>query len=147
MARSAVNYIYDSDLSFRDPSAVAITANGATLVGAIPLDKLDKARGDQRDKLGAQAYALVIAVSASDTLDGDETYVFTVQIGATGAAAQLVATIPVTGALGQYVILLDAETLEKQDADHAEIELNLTIDDGAANTASITFGAWLALHA
>jgi hypothetical protein len=147
MARSAVNYIYDSDLSFRDPSAVAITANGATLVGAIPLDKLDKARGDQRDKLGAQSYAVVITISAMDTADGDETYTFSVQIGATGAAAQLVATLPVTSSTGQWVILLDAETLEKQDSDHAEIELNLTIDDGVANTASITFGAWLALHA
>ncbi len=145
MAKSAVTYIYDDDSSFRAPGSVAITADGATVVGALPLDKLDKSRGDQLDKLGAEAYAVVIVISDMDTGDGDETYTFDVQVGATGAAATVVGSVVVTSAIGQWVILLDAETIEKLDSDHEEIELNLVIDDGAANTASITFAAWLYL--
>ncbi len=145
MAKSAITYLYDAGTSFRAPGSVAITADGATVVGVLPLDKLDKSRGDQRDKLGAQAYAVVIAISDMDTGDGDEVYTFGVEVGDTGAAATVVGSVLVTGLSGQVVILLDAETIEKLDADHAEIELNLVIDDGGANTASITFAAWLAL--
>ncbi len=137
MARSAINYIFDFDTSFRDPGSVAVVANTETV---LPLDKLTKSRGDQLDKLGAQAYAVVIAVSAMTTVD--ETYVFTINVGATGSEDTTeVGTITVTGT-GQWVVLLDAETIEKLDADHEGMELDLVV---AGSNPSITFAAWLAL--
>ncbi len=137
MARSAINYIYDDDTAFRAPGSVAVTANAATV---LPLDKLDKSRGDQLNKLGAQAYAVVIAISALTTVD--ETYVFTLNVGDTGAGGTTaVGAVTVTGT-GQWVVLLDAETIEKLDADHAEIELDLVV---AGSNPSITFAAWLYL--
>jgi hypothetical protein len=139
MAKSAVTYIYDADTSFRAPGSAAVIANVASV---LPLDKLTKSRGDQLNKLGAQSYAVVIAVSAHDFGDANETYVFTVNVGDTGAGGTTaVGTVTVTGT-GQWVVLIDAETIEKLDANHAEIELDLVV---GGTTPSITFAAWLAL--
>ena len=79
MATSKVTYIYDAGNSFRAPGSVAITSTA--IVGELALDKLTGARGDMRDKLGAQRYNVVIAISANDDADGDETYVFAGQVG------------------------------------------------------------------
>ncbi len=139
MATSKVTYIYDDDNSFQAPGVAG--DNTTKIVGVLPLDKLTGARGDMRNKLGAQTYAIVIAVSASDDGDADETYVFDAQVGAVGSPSTKVGEFAVPrGSVGQFVMMLDANTIEALDADHAEIELNVTI--GGA-TPLITFGAWL----
>jgi len=139
MANSTVTKIYESDLAFRAPGLAAVTATAS--VGTLALDKLDKVRpSDQRNKLGAEAYEIVIAVSAIDLSDDDETYVFTAEVGATGAAATKVGEITVVGT-GQYILKLDAQSIENVDTDLEEIELVLTV---GGTTPSITFASWLA---
>lgn len=140
MARSEVNYIYEADTAFRGPGEAALTASGE--VGTFALDKLSKAReGDQKNKLGAEGYAIVIAVSAADVADGDETYVFDIEVQAAGGANAVTAmTFPVVGA-GQHVVALDSHTLEKLSADREELALNLTV---GGTTPSIEFAAWVA---
>lgn len=138
MARSEVNKLYDAETAFRAPASVAITATA--VIGELALDKMVATRGDQKDKLGAQGYEVVLAVSALETGNGDEVYTFDVQVGAAGAAATVVGTL-IVDAVGQFVIALDAATIEKLDADHEAIELNLTVAGVVA--PSITFAAWL----
>lgn len=134
---SAINFIYDADNAFRAPGQAAITATTADM--RLPLDKLDKVRGARRNELGAQTYRAVIAVEEVDGVNGDETYAFAVNVGAAGATATKVGEITV-GSTGQYVVMLDAQTVEKMDADRAEIELTATL---GGTTPSIKFAAWL----
>ena len=139
--KSVVNRIYESDLAFRAPGSAAVTASGA--IGTIALDKLDKVRpSDQRNKLGAESYEIVIVVSALDTGNADETYTFTAEVGAAGAAATVVGTLAVVGT-GQYVLQLDAQSLENVDTDLEELELNLTV---GGTTPSITFSSWVSFN-
>jgi hypothetical protein len=138
MARSEVNYIYDAEMAFRAPGSAAVTADG--VIGAKPLDKMDKVRpGFRRNKLGAEGYKVVFAVEELATAGGDEVYTFAVEVGPEGAAATKVGEITV-GETGQYVLALDAHTIEKMDADHEEIELNIDVTGVAP---SIKFAAWI----
>lgn len=141
MARSEVNYIYDAESAFRAPASAAVTAAGA--IGTLALDKMVNVRpGSNRNKLGAEEYKLVLAVSAVATPAAEE-YNFTVEVGAAGAASTVVAGPINVTETGQYVIMLDAATIEKLDADHAEIELNLGFIAAPTTNESITFSAWL----
>lgn len=135
--RSEVNYIYDAEMDFRAPGSAAVTAT--TTFGPLKLDKMTSGRGMLKNKLGAEGYDVVIAVSALDTTTGDETYTFSVEVGAAGAAATKVGEVKVTKK-GQTVLKLDAHTIEKLDADRVDIELVATL---AGTTPSITFAAWL----
>ena len=140
MARSEVNYIYEADTAFRGPGESALTASGE--VGTFALDKMVNARsGDQKNKLGAEGYAIVIAVEDINLADADETYVFDIEVQAAGGVnAVTAATFPVVST-GQHVISLDAHTLEKLSVDREELSLNLTV---GGTTPSITFAAWVA---
>lgn len=141
MARSEVSYTYDADLAFRTPGSAAVTATAS--VGEIALDKLVNAReGDQKNKLGAEMYDIVIAISALDTADADETYQFDAVVGPAGLAGAVTAGSVSAVGDGQYVIKLDGHTLEKLSADRESIGLNLTV---GGTTPSVTFSAWLAL--
>lgn len=147
MARSEVSYTYDADTAFRAPGSAAVTASAE--IGTVALDKMANARsGDQKNKLGAEFYDVVIVVESSDAADTDETYTFNVEIQGTGGANAAVAgalAVP-AGVAGQYVIKLDGHTLEKLSgaADRVELALNLAV---TGTTPSITFGAWLAYGA
>jgi hypothetical protein len=135
---SEVTYIYDAANAFRAPGSAALTATG--VVGTVALDKLVNVRpSSQRNKLGARGYDIVIAVQTIKTSAGDEVYTLRLETGVAGAPATVVGSVVVT-APGQYVICLDARTIEKLDANHEVLELNMT----AAGTApSIKFTAWL----
>lgn len=140
MARSEVNYIFDAETAFRAPGAAAVTAAG--VIGEVALDKMVNVRPSaQKNKLGAESYDVVIAVSAA-AFPGAEEYTFNVETGAAGAAATVVGSVKITGT-GQYVIKLDAETIEKMDADHAALELNLALADVPTTNESVTFAAWV----
>ena len=163
MARSAVNYTYEADLAFRTPAensspltasagvdpatSGATFANGSGGLDLATLDKMVNAReGDQKNKLGSEFADVVIAISAVDVADTDETYVFNVYAGATGdnAAGALVGTLNfAAGAAvaGQYVIKLDMNTVELLDADREEIYLDAVL---GGTSPSIEFSAWLA---
>ncbi len=138
--RSIVNRIYEADLAFRAPGSVAVTA-GAVIGSPIKLDKMAAMRtGAQRNKLASQSYEIVVVVSALDRTTGDETYTFTVETGGASPAVKVAELTGITKA-GQYVITIDAATIEALDATHTHIELNLAV---AGTTPSITFAAWLA---
>ena len=140
MARSEVSYTYDADTDFRAPGSVAVTATGE--IGVLALDKMVNARdGDQKNKLGAEVYDVVIVVEALDDADADETYTFDVEVQAVGGGSPVTAGALAVVGTGQYVIKLDGHSLEKLSADRGELALNVTI---AGTTPSITFSAWLA---
>lgn len=133
-----INRIYEADMAFAVPGTTDTTTG---VVGAVALDKMSKLRpGDQRNKLGAEGYDIVIAVSALATAAADETYTFSAEVGAAGAAETEVGRVTVNGT-GQFILALDAATIEALDEDREEIELNLTV---AGVAPSITFAAWLA---
>ena len=142
MARSEVNYIYEADTAFRAPALAAVTASGE--VGTFALDKMVNAReGDQKNKLGAEGYVIVLAVEAAADGGADEVYTFDVEVQAAGGGNAVTAgsiSVP-RGVTGQYVFGLDAHTLEKLSADREELALNLTV---GGTTPSITFAAWVA---
>jgi len=140
MARSEVSYTYEADTAFRAPGSAAITADGN--LGEFALDKLVNAReGDQKNKLGAEGYAIVIAVENAVTAVGDETYQFDVVVGPTGLATSVLAGATAVVGSGQYVIMVDAHTVEKLSADRESLGLNVTVGGVAP---SVTFSAWVA---
>ena len=140
MARSEVSYTYEADTAFRTPGSAAVTANGN--FGEFALDKLVNAReGDQKNKLGAEGYAIVIAVENAVTAAGDETYQFDVVVGPAGLSTSVLAGATSVVGAGQYVIMVDAHTIEKLSADRESLGLNVTV--GGASP-SITFSAWVA---
>jgi hypothetical protein len=243
MAKSVFNHILDADTAFRVPGDVAITANGVTLSTVIALDKLDKSRGDQKDRLGARSYsvpviienvdinpvatitfsgvqqaadqftiddgtatpvvliagtdytvgvsliadaaALAVAITAAATAlvaddDGagvvsienpltstgaitedvdvlnativvdfgvavDETYLLELEVGPAGfGTSTVVGSITVLSAsIGDRVIMLDADTVAKIDADHAYARMKLTVTSGGVGTSSIQYAAWI----
>jgi hypothetical protein len=139
MARSEVNFIYDAANAFRAPAQAAVVASG--VIGTKALDKLVNVRpSSQRNKLGAESYKVVLVVESIVTggVVG-ETYTFRLDSGAEGAATTAIQSI-VVAAPGQYVMEIDAATLEKLDAAHEVLELNLTV---AGTAPSIRFAAWL----
>lgn len=143
MARSAVNYTYEDTLKFRAPGSAAVTAD---TVASVPLDKLDAARvGSQRNTLGAEGYDVVIAVSVHTAANADEVYTFNVYAGASGdgASGTLVGSLTVD-AVGQFVIKLDAKTIENLEADREELTLQT---DVSGTAPSITYAAWMAASA
>ena len=140
MARSEVNHIYDAANAFRAPGLAAVTASGV-IGNELALDKMVNVRpSSQRGELGASKYKVVIAVESLATGGATaETYTFRLDTGAAGAADTAVESVAVTEA-GQYVMLIDADTLAKIDPDHEVLELNLTV---AGTAPSIRFAAWL----
>ena len=77
----------------------------------------------------------------------DESYQFRAEVGPVGfGTSAFVGDIPTILEVGQYVMILDAETVEKLDADHDQIRLVLTTVDGGVDTASISYNAWLILN-
>lgn len=145
MARSEVSYTYDADTAFRAPGSAALTATGE--VGTFTLDKLANAReGSQKNKLGAERYAIVLVVSAIDTVEGTETYTFDVEVTDVGGGNGAEVVSFAVDAVGQWVYILDANTIEKLSAaatGRGELALNLTVG-GTATTESITLAAWVA---
>jgi len=140
MARSEVSYTYDADTAFRAPGSAAVAASGN--VGEFALDKMVNAReGDQKNKLGAEGYAIVIAVENAVTAVGDETYQFDAVVGPAGLASSVLAGATAVVGSGQYVIPVDAHTLEKLSADREALGLNVTVGGDAP---SVTFSAWVA---
>lgn len=133
MARSEVNYIYDAAAAFRAPGLAALTADAT--VGTFALDKLVNVRpSSQRGKLGAEGYKVVIVVESAETSATDEVYTFNAVVD--GAA---VGSLTVTGT-GQYVLALDAASIEKASATHVTLSLNLDVTGLAP---SIKFSAWV----
>lgn len=137
--KSKYKYMYDAATaaSLRAKSAVALTAdtNGAELV-------LDTLQGYWTSgELADQTFAVVVNVTAIDRTTGDETYKLDLQAGPSGFASNVVVgTLAAITTVGQYVILVDADTVKAIKADADAIRLVL---DVAGTTPSITYHAWI----
>ena len=76
----------------------------------------------------------------------DESYTFRAEVGPAGyATSAFVGELGPILTPGQYVMILDANTIAEFDSDHAEIRLVMTVDDGGVDTASVSYNAWLIL--
>lgn len=131
---SRTRYMYDAatEASLRAKSAAAITAStaGAALV-------LDTLQGYwTTGELADNTLAVVANVNAIDNGTGDETYKLDVKTN-----NGIVVGTATVKALGQYVILLDMDTVRLSDPTAVSISLDATI---AGTTPSLDFFAWIA---
>lgn len=152
MARSNVNYLFDANTAFvQAGTGQTITANG-NLTARVPLDKMVAARADSelRNKLGAEGYNVVIAISAAKVSAADETYSFAVQgTDAAGGNPVTVGTVSIPAGVaqaGQYVIPVDAETLDKIAGDVSDVELNVAVTVGGTTPSVTIAAAWMAYN-
>lgn len=139
--------MYDAAHIFRALGSVALTAS--EVVGEVDLDKLTTSVGAQRDKLGAQGYQVVIEIEEFDVVTADdpnavpptvaESYSLSIETGPTGATDVTHFTHDVVKT-GRLVIPLDAQSVEKADANHDVIAIRLT---AAGDAPSIKFAAWI----
>lgn len=143
---SRVKHIRDADASveIRGPAATALTASAVTT--GVPLNRLDAAYWDNNE-VPWSTLAVQIVVTAVDTTDGDETYAINLvadSVATLDSTPTVLATLNAVEDLGAgaYILAADADTVAKVAADDF-IGLQVVIDDGAANTASIDFYAWL----
>lgn len=140
---SRFQYMYDAAPS------VALRARGAAPLAADGADAplaLDTLTGYWTDgELADKTLAVVINVDAL-TVDADLDYVVNVQVAADEAftAPVTVASLSQVPATGQYVLLLDMDTVSKVAPGALFIRTATDITDGAgAAVASIDFYAWL----
>lgn len=140
---SLFRYMYDAapSVSLRAKDAAAITASGA-LTG-ITLDQLEGywTSGELADK----TVAVVVNVTAVDTANG--TYDIALEAGPVGfGTSKAIHKLNGITKTGQYVMLVDFDTVTLLKNDAAAIRLNVTANDtdgAGANEPSITFHAFL----
>jgi hypothetical protein len=140
---SKFKYMYDaapaSALARKDHSARTGSFNGDALV----LDKLDgywteKAKGGI---LADTTFAVAINVENIDTTNGDESYKLELEFGPVGFASGVKPYSVIVKAPGQYVMLVDADTVKALKADVGAMRLVGTL---GGTTPSITLHAWIA---
>ncbi|ARK07409.1 hypothetical protein LAV_00009 [Sphingobium phage Lacusarx] len=138
---SKFKYMYDaapaSALIVKDHVAKTASFNGPALV----LDKVLGYWNDADPILADSTVAIAINVEAADTTTGDETYELELEAGPVGFATSVKThKVTVTGP-GQYVVLVDFDTLKAMKADVAAIRIAATL---AGTTPSLTAHAWIA---
>lgn len=137
---SKFKYMFDAapSITLRNGAAAALTADGVT--DALVLDELD-GYWNTEGELADETLAIVVHVTAIDRSTGDETYSIVPQFGPVGFASNVVygglngITKP-----GQYVILVDVDTVKAIKDDVAALRLSV---DVGGTTPSITFKAWI----
>jgi len=151
MARSNVNYLFDASTAFVQAGTGQTITASENLASRVNLDKMVNARadGELRNKLGAEGYAIVIAISAAKASAGDESYSFVVQAtdAAGGNAADVGSlTIPATAAAaGQWVVHVDADTVERLGAPN-NVQLNVAANVSGTSPSVTVAAAWLAYN-
>lgn len=140
--KGKLKYMYDaapaSALIAKDGIAKTASFNGT----AITLDELD-GYWNNAAELADDVFAIAVNVTALDTGNADETYTIELEFGPVGFGTSIKTSKLTIPAIGQYVILVDADTLRKMKANGAAIRLAATL---AGTTPSITLHAWIAGH-
>jgi hypothetical protein len=130
-----------------DSAAVTSTDTGA----AVSLDALTAAYWDNTE-IPNQAFTVVLNVPGTQAVahddDGDETYVYTIEVDTTSgfASAVTVATITVprgnaAAGISEYTAILDGDTLSQVEPGATHIRGVMTI--GGATDQSIAYNAFL----
>lgn len=138
--KSKFRYMYDaapaSTLVAKDAVAKTASFNGSAIV-------LDELNGywNNAGELADAVFAVAVNVTAMDTTTGDEAYTVELEFGPAGFATSVKSHKLTITKTGQYVILVDVDTLRAMKADGAAIRLAGTL---AGTTPSITLHAWLA---
>lgn len=118
---------------FRARGSADVTATTAAL-GTVTLDKLQGFWTDGTE-LADQLIPVIVNVNSIDHTTGDETYKLDV-VTNNGVVVGSVAP----KAIGQYVILVDADTLHLEDPTASTIQINATL---SGTTPIINFAAWV----
>lgn len=137
---SKFKYMLDAapSITFRAPGSAAVTADAAS--DAITLDALD-GHWNTEGELADTTFAIVVHVTALDATTGDETYAIELEAGPAGFGSSIKPQKFVVTETGQYVMLVDIDTLKALKADVAA--LRLAVDVGGT-TPSITYNAYIA---
>lgn len=137
---SKFKYMFDAapSITLEAKTAPARTADGNT--SEIVLDQLD-GHWNVLGELADQTFAVAVNVTALDQTTGDETYALNLVFGDAGFADSVVTHTLTVSAPGQYVFLVDIDTVRAMldSADRMRIAL-----DVAGTTPSIDFHAWIA---
>lgn len=137
---SKFKYMFDAapSITLEAKTAPARTADGNT--SEIVLDQLD-GHWNVLGELADQTFAVAVNVTALDQTTGDETYELSLVFGDEGFAESLVTHTLAVSAPGQYVFLVDVDTVRAalDVADRMRIALDVN-----GTTPSIDFHAWIA---
>jgi hypothetical protein len=123
---------------FRGRTAADIVATTAAAGAALTLDVLQGYWTDGKE-LADQLLPVVVNVLKADHTTGDETY----KLDVVTNNGVVVGTAKVIG-VGQYVILVDADTLRLSDPTATTIQIDATL---AGTTPILNFAAWLGEYA
>lgn len=138
-----VAFVPDADASvmLRDDKAAAITATTAeTGVSLKRLLTSDSAYWDNNE-VPAGEIEVGVAVKSVDRTTGDETYVFTLEVGnSVFASPVVVATSATVTEAGAFKLCFDAKVVEALGAAYTHIRIKATL---AGTTPVCTYGAWL----
>lgn len=139
--KSKFKYMFDaapeSALITKDHVAKTASFTGNVLV----LDKVGGYWNAATNELADSTFAIAINVEAVDHTTGDETYTIDLEAGPVGFATSVKTGRVTVNGTGQYVILVDFDTLQAMKADIGAIRLSATL---AGTTPSITAHAWVA---
>lgn len=139
---SKYKYMYDaapaSELLAKDHAAKTATFNAPALTLDKVLGYWNKANNGV---LADTTFAVVVNVEAVDRTTGDETYAIELEFGPAGFGSSVKPYKLNVSAAGQYVILVDIDTVKAMKADTAAMRLAFTL---GGTTPSITAHAFVA---
>lgn len=136
---SKFKYMLDAapSITFRNGAAAALTATANT--NAIALDQLDGYWNTQGE-LADTTFAIVVNVNAIDTTS-DETYLLELEAGPVGFGSSIKTHRLPVNKTGQYVMLVDIDTIKHMKADVAALRIAATL---GGTTPSLDFTAFIA---
>ncbi len=137
---SKTKYMLDAapSITFRAPGLTTLTADTAS--DAITLDALD-GYWNTAGELADTTFAIVIHVTSLDFTTGDETYDISLEAGPVGFASSIKPQVIRVPAVGQYVMLVDIDTIKKLKATTEALRLAL---DVSGTTPIIAYNAYIA---
>lgn len=130
----------DAETVLRAAGSAAITSTGGS--GGLALDALT-AYWNAGDVANSHEMAVVVQVEAVDTVTGDETYVFAIEVDSVADFSDTptkLVTRTVTAA-GRFVLMVTREDLVGAGADAKYLRVHATI---GGTTPSVTYNAYVA---
>ena len=146
LMQSKVEHGFDALLELESGETANTTVGDNPSENVFDLQALTAAYWDSNELGCNEEFAIQINVTACDAGDGDETYVFEVEVDSQddfGDSPVVVCFYTHTrGVTGQFEILVAREQIEALDPDAAFLRLNVAT--GSSTTPSITYQAFVA---